>query len=686
MRSYLHAVRVARQQVRLQPDTSLARHVSAHIPSSDRAGADTLSSPLVRARAEPMESSEDGFDLDAAGTCIPRPIAEFGSVLREARRHPSSHANDVLVWPSVLGPRSSARPKIISHDAHPDQPSSSDSPAEVGTRAADSHCTAGPCMPCPVTSSREADTWASALEADALALATRFPGGRTFWIESGADEGDGARENCSGGCSNESAAGTAPRCTLERLALSVLRFHSKRLAAVWNGEAQHELPAAIGAEWWIQRRILDRDPGEGGIRLHWDCDEQWLRWEHVPPILATVTYVTQGSAPTIVLPLGARADGQAEIPMPSARCCRGGRINTLPEKGHCQHMSRAFNDGDSWKRGGHKTSHVGSQAEGESRAGARGACRRDTSGAHGMCMHGECESDPGHAAACLLESRRFPLTSVCGRAVVCHPRPGKHLAFDGRLLHGALVELQRTEPHLVVAPASRSLDVAGAGRTVARSDGDAACSADPLPTSIASSPVRVTILVNLWPYRPLGLTRLPADVASTLSNGDFFRLDHGALAQEIPELSWDDAPVGHAERLVRPFGVEEALSRLLNINGGIGSGLDTSDSGEIDGTPIHPILQPGPQRLEIGDGGTHAALLVAPWPRSTDWALEGRASKEPAANEGTEAPKRPSHDCLRKRVPDLACGLDTFCWPVRIGRASSHATPLTRPMPCPLER
>ena len=110
-----------------------------------------------------------------------------------------------------------------------------------------------------------------------MALATRFPGGRTFWIESGADEGDGARENCSGGCSNESAAGTAPRCTLERLALSVLRFHSKRLAAVWNGEAQHELPAAIGAEWWIQRRILDRDPGEGGIRLHWDCDEQWLR-------------------------------------------------------------------------------------------------------------------------------------------------------------------------------------------------------------------------------------------------------------------------------------------------------------------------------------------------------------------------------------------------------------------------
>ena len=81
-------------------------------------------------------------------------------------------------------------------------------------------------------------------------------------------------------------------------------------------------------------------------------------------------------------------------------------------------------------------------------------------------------------------------------AFVSHPREGKHLAFDGRLLHGAIDEL--THP-----PPARAEYANGASQD---EDEDAAYT-------------RVTLMVNVWvDHRPSRATRLPEEAAALLSN------------------------------------------------------------------------------------------------------------------------------------------------------------------------
>lgn len=135
-------------------------------------------------------------------------------------------------------------------------------------------------------------TWSGTLPCGerrgALAEAARQlvgAGGRTYWL--GAED--------------------PPRCALESLARSVLRFHSTKLRASSAADAD----AVTGAEWWVQvRGATQADPSIG---THWDSDETFKSelGEHVPPWLATVTYVTSGGAPTLVLPLGCDAHGRA---------------------------------------------------------------------------------------------------------------------------------------------------------------------------------------------------------------------------------------------------------------------------------------------------------------------------------------------------------------------------------------
>lgn len=188
--------------------------------------------------------------------------------------------------------------------------------------------------------------------------------GQTFWVE--ADE----------------AGAAPPRCALEQFALDVLRFHTRTGAGRPAGGA----PVA-GAEWWVQVRYSDGTPSIG---LHWDEDEDFkgARGEHLPPWLATVTYLGDLGAPTIVLPVGADAHGRAVLP----------RAGGAP---------RTFG------------------------------------------------------------------------AFLSHPVAGKHLAFDGRLLHGAL--------HDLAPPCEEAY-------------------------------VRVSLLVNVWiGHQPLDARRLPADVAASLA-------------------------------------------------------------------------------------------------------------------------------------------------------------------------
>ena len=84
-----------------------------------------------------------------------------------------------------------------------------------------------------------------------------------------------------------------------------------------------------GAEWWVQvRRAVGGGGGaaahraslasggalapEASIAFHWDGDEARMRAsQHVPPLLATVTYLGGAGAPTLVLPLAADARGAA---------------------------------------------------------------------------------------------------------------------------------------------------------------------------------------------------------------------------------------------------------------------------------------------------------------------------------------------------------------------------------------
>ena len=127
----------------------------------------------------------------------------------------------------------------------------------------------------------------TALEKDAETLAQGDTAGDTFWIE--ADD--------------------APRCTLERLALAVMRFHA--------GTLPPGAPPVRGAEWWVQVR---RSGSQPTIGLHWDCDELHKRasGEHLPPWMATVTYLGSCGAPTVVLPAAADAKGRAVRAGP---CC-----------------------------------------------------------------------------------------------------------------------------------------------------------------------------------------------------------------------------------------------------------------------------------------------------------------------------------------------------------------------------
>ena len=192
-----------------------------------------------------------------------------------------------------------------------------------------------------------------ALEVDAESIV-----GATFWIEPT----------------------DVPACSLERLALDVLKFHTT------NG-VSGDPSDVIGAEWWVQVRRSDGTPT---IPLHWDSDEEHkaTAGEHIPPWRATVTYLGSRGAPTVVLPLAADAHGRA-------------------------------------------------------------------------------------------------IRTARSEAYISQPVAGKHLCFDGRLLHGALHEL-------------------GASSS----------------TAPEHAFVRTSILVNLWRGRQPDACRLPPTVAATLSNLD----------------------------------------------------------------------------------------------------------------------------------------------------------------------
>lgn len=94
-----------------------------------------------------------------------------------------------------------------------------------------------------------------------------------------------------------------PRCLLERFAKDIFMYHTKKLKDIVDS-------SNCGCEWWVQFRPTTNSnrinsgsrEAQRGIEFHWDKDEA-LRdaaGVFVHPHLSTVTYLTDGGAPTIV--------------------------------------------------------------------------------------------------------------------------------------------------------------------------------------------------------------------------------------------------------------------------------------------------------------------------------------------------------------------------------------------------
>ena len=211
------------------------------------------------------------------------------------------------------------------------------------------------------------------LEADAKILRA-LGRHQTYWLDHFSGQTDTAGETPE-----------RTRCTLESLALKVMRHHAPSDGCL--GPGCH----VRGVEWWVQARS-STGTREPSMVLHFDSDEELkgATGVHKTPWLATITYLGSRGAPTVVLPIVGDSEGHAEL---------------LPE----------------------------------------------TSRASGM--------------------------------FVSYPIAGKHVAFDGSLLHGVLSQM---------SPQAE---------------------ADPEPF------MRCTVLVNIWcNHRPLAAKRLPADIAAQLSH------------------------------------------------------------------------------------------------------------------------------------------------------------------------
>ena len=271
----------------------------------------------------------------------------------------------------------------------------------------------------------------------------------------------------------------------------MLRFHlldGGPAATPPPPEAEAGAGGICGAEFWVQVRRVGARNGST-IAFHWDSDETCMRaGVHVPPLLATVTYLGGVGAPTVVLPLAASERG----------------------------MALATVDG--------ATSADGSAA-------VATACAR-------------------------------------GAAYLSRPVPGKHLAFDGRLLHGC--------------PTEYSLPPAAAATAAAPAT---AADGEPSTAEEDAGSLRVSLLVNVWRcHRPLAAHRLPAELAARLSSD--------------PDGAED------------PDGAD-GCSHLFVLHGDTESvAPDVWHEAASTGAEAGVALSAPPVTLRIGCGGTHPPVIV----------------------------------------------------------------------------
>ena len=235
---------------------------------------------------------------------------------------------------------------------------------------------------------------------------------------------------------------------LERAALEVFRLHTK--------DCHGYDPSTSGAEWWVQVRHADDSSGTNyedrvkagpkdqdesigpNIQFHFDKDEtlQASFLVHACPHVSTVTYLT-GSGRSGGGHGGSNPAGAPTLVL-NQTCAPDGAVVPVPST-----LPRA---------------NAASAAAGDEIAAA---------------APGEQILSPGIASGFLS-----------------FPRAGKHLVFDGRLLHGVPADLAAIDPG----------------------------GAPPASTS-AQQPLapRVTLLVNVWlGHQPIGIEPLERSVAAVI--------------------------------------------------------------------------------------------------------------------------------------------------------------------------
>ena len=104
------------------------------------------------------------------------------------------------------------------------------------------------------------------------------------------------------------AAGAKPRFALERMARTIFDLHTAGLSTPYDAKTS-------GAEWWVHFRGPQVEDGEA-IGFHWDRDETYadVTKQNVHPHVATVTYLSDHGAPTMILEQLPIAKGTCSIP------------------------------------------------------------------------------------------------------------------------------------------------------------------------------------------------------------------------------------------------------------------------------------------------------------------------------------------------------------------------------------
>lgn len=163
---------------------------------------------------------------------------------------------------------------------------------------------------------------------------------------------------------------------------------------------------------------------------------------------------------------------------------------------------------------------------------------------------------PGDTAA--EEFENFPL-SACR---VSYPKPGKHVTFDGNLLHGAPSSLH---------PAATESSDSEESEEEEGSDED----------SIPEGEARVTFLVNIWlDHHPTQAEPLPADLVPSLSNDSLIRMQfesgevtsisscrHPEDGSSVSLSSWNLPANDQRYQILIPLPTVESLGKLSDSIG-----------------------------------------------------------------------------------------------------------------------